>query len=127
MNPNKPFVFNYFGLNQDRGMIIHAITMAHLLQNCMSPINIAQGDVAIRHFKSVVIPSLKKGDKWTQEEITERDYMWLLVGVILNEGDNNPEFWPWALQFKKDTYEDTLLNVLDDTKGYIGECLSPLN
>lgn len=113
---NNQFVYEVFGISNQRGIALWAVILSNIIHYCMCKkcgCHTADGNTTIEHFKRVVIPSLKKHDKWMQDEINERDYCWFQLGFIMQEDDT---FWEWVMKFKQDNIFDTAIEIAKDAK-----------
>jgi hypothetical protein len=130
INPNQEFAFHYFDLTQAEGKTVYAKVMANFIFYLLCPEHGATGnhtishDRCIIHFRTRVVPTLRKGDRWTVNEINQRDGMWITIGALTEMED---ELWDWAKQFLRDTYEDTLIEVYKGAAEFINGKISPLN
>ena len=114
------YAFQQFELSTERGIAVYATTLANILhygmcKNC----GLHPNEDVIEYFKKSVIPTLKKGDKWMQQEINERDYCWLTVGQMISTNESSVEqtsFWQWALKFKQKEINDTIIAIVQDAK-----------
>lgn len=136
-NPNDIFAFSRFDLTQRRGGDLYCIFVATVLHHCICQNcgNHIVQETIVDHMRKVLIPRLRKeyvgqlnfeNLRNVENLRNERDFLWFLAGSIT--GDSYDQFWTFGLQhYKKDTYENTLLELMADNKKFFDEFNSPLN
>lgn len=122
---NKKYGFYNFDLTQKRALELYSILIATILHNAWCEGGHPIHANAVRATREIIVPSLKK-DKWTNDTIKERDYVFFLLGVILINSIDK-EFRKWMVAFRKDTYENTLLFMIKEGKEFMADENAPLN
>lgn len=114
--------------------------MASVLHHCMCP-DCGKHPIqqlAIEYMQEELIPNLKPDD--SQRTLTgvlgveelriirknERDFMWFQAGLLLTE-HNEPMWASLAENHKKDTYENTLIELFTIAKDFFSSYNAPLN
>lgn len=135
---NKPFVFSHFGINQQRGSELYSMFMASVLHHCMCP-DCGKHPIqqlAIEYMQETLLPDIisRKASGDTIEKVKiqleeyskERDFMWFQAGLLLTE-HNEPMWASLAENHKRDTYENTLIELFTIAKDFFSSYNAPLN
>lgn len=123
---NKEYGFYSFNLTQNRALELYSTLLASIIHFAWCDGGHPIPNEAIKYTKAVIIPALRISEKWSQDTIKERDYIFFLLGVILTQA-KDLEYCDWMIAGKQDTYENTLLYLLKEGKDMFADENAPLN